>query len=149
MHTILASCGGVINLGMLTAIQKEQILQHELLYRTSRSRGKGGQNVNKVESKVEIDFHVTSSAILTEQQKHLLLQKLGEGNEWIRVRSELYRSQLENKEDARKKLILGINKLLRVEKKRLATKPSKASKRKKLDTKKRRSETKSLRKRIR
>lgn len=149
MHTILESCRAFINFGMLTAIQKEHILQHELLYRTSRSRGKGGQNVNKVESKVEIDFHVPSSEVLTEHQKHLLLQKLGEGNEWIRVKSELYRSQLENKEDARKKLILGINKLLRVEKKRLATKPSKASKIKKEESKKRRTETKSLRKRIR
>jgi ribosome-associated protein len=130
---------------MLTDDQRLAILK-ELTYQTSRSGGKGGQNVNKVESRVEITLDVAASYVLTSRQKEILLKKASLVNEsQIKIEASKHRSQLENKEEARKKLLSLLDRLLKPVKKRVPTKPSKASKRKKLDDKKRNSEKKSLR----
>jgi len=130
---------------MLTGEQAERILKTELLYRTSRSGGKGGQHVNKVESKVEISFNAETSEVLNEVQKSTILSRIREDGPCIRIISEKHRSQLENKLDAQRKLITLLQKYLKIQKKRTATKPTFSSRLRKAETKKRRSETKAMR----
>lgn len=123
-------------------------LLKEVRYKTSRSGGKGGQNVNKVESKVELLFDLSASEVLHSNEKEIILKKTATDEEEpiIKIVSERYRSQLENKEDARRKLISLLNKFLKPVKKRKATKPSLSSKTKRLDSKKKHSQKKLYRK---
>ena len=132
---------------MLTGEQVKNILR-ECTFSTSRSGGKGGQNVNKLETKVEIEFHVPVSESLTPIQKEIILAKYNNVSEEgiIKLVSSVHRTQLENKEEVKKKLVDLLNKLLKPVKKRVPTKPSRSSKRKKAELKKRVSEKKQLRK---
>ncbi|HTK21313.1 MAG TPA: alternative ribosome rescue aminoacyl-tRNA hydrolase ArfB [Mucilaginibacter sp.] len=104
-------------------------LQKEVTYKTSRSGGKGGQNVNKVSSKVELLFDINQSGLFTDEQKALLSAKLQsrfnrDGH--LQVMSEEERSQYLNKERALEKLQLILTHALHQPKARKATKPSKA-----------------------
>ncbi|MDC8105363.1 MULTISPECIES: alternative ribosome rescue aminoacyl-tRNA hydrolase ArfB [Chryseobacterium] len=117
----------------------------ELSYRTSRSSGAGGQNVNKVETSVTVLWNVNGSEFFTEDEKVLIQNKLknrinAEGLMFLTVSES--RTQLMNKNKAVEKIIEIVNKALIIPKKRLATKPSKGQKQKRLDNKKKLSDKK-------
>lgn len=121
----------------------------EISFKTARSGGSGGQNVNKVETMAEALWHVASSRFFIDEQKELILQKLKtkinkEG--YLHTKSSESRSQLENKQIAKTKLLELVANGLIKPKKRKATKPSKEAKEKRLDSKKRESLKKALRK---
>lgn len=124
-------------------------LSAEISYKTSRSGGKGGQHVNKTETKVTLVFNVQNSNLLTAIQKERIFLKLRnrisqEGN--LIISNSESRSQLKNKELVTQQLYSIIQKALLVNKKRKPSKPSKAANAKRLLKKKRLSEKKSLRK---
>lgn len=105
-------------------------LLKEVTFKTSRSGGKGGQNVNKVSSKVELNINIRTSTILTDEQKVRILDKLSnrinlEGI--LQIITEEDRSQLRNKEKGLKKLIVLLRTALYTPKLRKATKPGKSA----------------------
>jgi ribosome-associated protein len=113
-------------------------LQKEITYKTSRSGGKGGQNVNKVSSKVELLFSAKDSALFSDEEKELLNQKLQarlNKDGLVQVICDEERSQYLNKEKAIERLILLLTRALHVQKIRKPTKVSKAAKAARLDKK--------------
>jgi len=130
-------------------IISEGKIDHELRFNFSRSSGPGGQNVNKVNTKVELRFNIGQSAILTEDQKEIvkikLSSKINQEGELILISQEK-RSQIQNKQLVIEKFYQLINKALTPRKRRLRTKATQASKEKRLKNKKEHSEKKSRRK---
>jgi len=111
----------------------------EWVFSASRSSGPGGQNVNKVSTKMELRFHVQNSALLTGEEKQIILEKLANqiNNEgYLVLTCQTTRSQITNKELVIEKFYALIAKALTPRKKRVATKPGKASKERKLKEKK-------------
>jgi ribosome-associated protein len=126
-------------------------LSTEFLFATSRSSGPGGQNVNKVNSKVELRFDIRNSQLLSEEQKEILLAKLTskltiEGI--LIISSQRDRSQLVNKEDAVQKLYALISRALAPVKARKSTRPTKGSIEKRLLEKRIKSKIKQIRSRL-
>ncbi len=120
-------------------------LEPEIVFSTARSSGPGGQNVNKVESKVILKFDVAGSRVLSEEQKSKLLPFSSNGV--LILQSQEDRSQYKNKDLVIKKFNALLTKAFAVRKKRKATKPSKASVQKRISEKKHRSEKKQWRQR--
>lgn len=136
---------------MLSDILNERDFSPEFTFTASRSSGPGGQNVNKVSTKVELRFDVMGSALLSAEEKETILLKLAkkintEGELILVVQTD--RSQLKNKEKAVEKFYSLLVKALTPVKKRKPTRPSRAAKEKRLEEKQIQSEKKERRKKV-
>ncbi|OFZ01567.1 MAG: peptide chain release factor 1 [Bacteroidetes bacterium RIFOXYC12_FULL_35_7] len=136
---------------MSEAILNIPDLSAEFIFQASRSSGPGGQNVNKVNSKIELRFNIQNSSVLTDDQKEILLSKLSsklsiEG--FLIVISQRDRSQLVNKEDAIRKLYELIEKALRPVKRRKSTRPTRSSVEKRLTGKRIKADIKQSRQKL-
>ena|SRR5438105_8432011 len=114
----------------------------EIELRFSRSSGPGGQHAQKSETRVEAVFDVQASEALTDVQKRRVTARIGPV---LRAIAQDERSQMRNRELAVERLAEQLREALRVPRKRVATKPTKASKERRLEDKRRRSELKRLR----
>jgi len=114
----------------------------EVELRFSRSSGPGGQHANTAETRVEAILDVEASSALTDAQKRRVIAKVGPT---LRAIAQDERSQWRNRELAVERLVEQLRTALKVERRRVATKPTKASRERRLESKKRRSQTKKLR----
>jgi ribosome-associated protein len=130
---------------LLEVNESLSIPRSELDVRVSRSSGAGGQHVNKTSSRVEIFWNIPLSRALTDEQRNRLLEKLAsrlttEGS--IRIVASDMRSQTRNRELAEERLVEMVHRALIVPKKRKPTRPTRAAKEARLESKKRQSQKK-------
>jgi ribosome-associated protein len=128
---------------------KKRNFENEFVYSASRSGGPGGQNVNKVSSKVELRFNLISTTLISETEKEIIFKKLKnkinkEGE--LLIISQSARTQLLNKKIATEKFYIMISSTLTLPVKRRSTRPTLTSKFKRLEEKRNRSLTKKMRK---
>jgi ribosome-associated protein len=136
---------------MINLPVKQRDFSQEYQLSFSRSGGSGGQNVNKVNTKVTLHFRINQSNLLTDHEKKTIQQKLANNinNEgYLVIQADGKRTQLGNKTEAEKKLKKMLAKALFKKKKRKETRPPKSAIRKRIDNKKKHGEKKQLRKRV-
>ena len=127
---------------------KQKGLEKELSFTASRSSGPGGQNVNKVNTKIELRFNIGASTILSQSQKEILRNRLKNrisAEDDLIIISQSGRSQFENRIIAVEKFFILLLKALTPVKRRIATRPTRGSNEKRLKKKKILSEVKRLR----
>ena len=126
-----------------------QIPLSELRFRTSRSSGPGGQNVNKLETRVELVFDVAGSPSVSEEEKNTLLAHLAsriDAKGILHISSQKSRSQWENKQLVIEKLVSLLHGALKVRRKRVKTSPTHSSKERRVQSKKKHGQKKTMRK---
>lgn len=136
----------------LVVNERLSIPRHELAARASRAGGAGGQHVNTSSTRIEILWNVRTSSALDEETRARLIDKLAtriDGEGVIRVVASDRRSQRQNRESAEGRLAELVRKALVIPKKRRPTKPSRASKERRISEKKKRGETKAARRKDR
>jgi ribosome-associated protein len=119
-----------------------EFIRNEVAFRFSRSSGPGGQHANKTETRVEALFDVEASQGLSDAERRRVLTRLGPV---VRAIAQDERSQLRNKELATERIVEQLRAATHVQRKRQATKPTKASRERRLEEKRQQSQTKRLR----
>jgi ribosome-associated protein len=123
----------------MTKIPDIELLINECRFEATRSSGKGGQNVNKVSTKVILLFDVQESVVLDQEQKEIFLSELHtriSKHNIFRISSGRERTQLANRKAVTEKFIALVEKAFETEEERIATKPTKSSKLRRIDDKK-------------